>query len=49
MAMAAATGRYLTDEQITSYRRDGYIAVPRVLEGKQVEALRRVKIGRAHA
>jgi ectoine hydroxylase-related dioxygenase (phytanoyl-CoA dioxygenase family) len=42
MATKAATGRYLTDEQIARYRRDGYIAVPRVFEGKQVEALRRV-------
>jgi ectoine hydroxylase-related dioxygenase (phytanoyl-CoA dioxygenase family) len=37
-----ATRRYLTDEQVTAYHRDGYVALPRVLDMEQVEALRRV-------
>ena len=32
----------LTDEQIASYHRDGYVAVPRVLDAAQVKALREV-------
>jgi ectoine hydroxylase-related dioxygenase (phytanoyl-CoA dioxygenase family) len=38
----AAPGRYLTDEQVASYRRDGYLAVPRLIDAGRVEALRRV-------
>jgi ectoine hydroxylase-related dioxygenase (phytanoyl-CoA dioxygenase family) len=34
--------RPLTDEQIASYHRDGYVAVPRVLDAAQVKALREV-------
>ena len=34
--------RHLTDEQIASYRQDGYLAVPRVIDAERVEALRRV-------
>jgi len=34
--------RHLTDEQIASYRRDGYLAVPRVIDAEAVAALRRV-------
>jgi ectoine hydroxylase-related dioxygenase (phytanoyl-CoA dioxygenase family) len=34
--------RTLTDEQIAGYRRDGYVAVPRLLDDAQVAALRRV-------
>jgi ectoine hydroxylase-related dioxygenase (phytanoyl-CoA dioxygenase family) len=41
MATALAT-RYLTDEQVASYQRDGYVAVPGVLDAAQVEALRRI-------
>jgi ectoine hydroxylase-related dioxygenase (phytanoyl-CoA dioxygenase family) len=37
--------RHLTDEQIASYHRDGYVAVPRLLDVEQVEALRRVTEG----
>jgi ectoine hydroxylase-related dioxygenase (phytanoyl-CoA dioxygenase family) len=37
--------RYLSDEQVAAYRRDGYVAVPRVLDREQVEALRRVTEG----
>jgi ectoine hydroxylase-related dioxygenase (phytanoyl-CoA dioxygenase family) len=40
--MATTLGaRALTDEQIAAYHRDGYVAVPRVLEEEQVAALRR--------
>ena len=38
----ALTTQHLTDEQIASYRRDGYLAVPRVLDAAQVKALREV-------
>jgi ectoine hydroxylase-related dioxygenase (phytanoyl-CoA dioxygenase family) len=41
MATTVAT-HALTDEQIASYHRDGYVAVPRLLDAPQVEALRRV-------
>jgi ectoine hydroxylase-related dioxygenase (phytanoyl-CoA dioxygenase family) len=34
--------RYLTEEQIASYHRDGYLAVPSLLDGETVSALRRV-------
>jgi ectoine hydroxylase-related dioxygenase (phytanoyl-CoA dioxygenase family) len=43
--MATITGtaqRYLTDEQVASYHRDGYLAVPRLIDRERVEALRRV-------
>jgi ectoine hydroxylase-related dioxygenase (phytanoyl-CoA dioxygenase family) len=41
--MATMLGtRVLTDEQIAGYHRDGYVAVPRVLDEAQVAALRRV-------
>jgi len=36
------TRRYLTDEQIASYRRDGYLAVVRLIDGERIAALRRV-------
>jgi ectoine hydroxylase-related dioxygenase (phytanoyl-CoA dioxygenase family) len=42
MATLTTTRRYLTDEQIASYRRDGYLALPRFIEAGRVEALRRV-------
>jgi ectoine hydroxylase-related dioxygenase (phytanoyl-CoA dioxygenase family) len=41
MATTLATA-HLTDEQIASYHRDGYVAVPRVLDAAQVKALREV-------
>ena len=41
MATVLAT-RHLSDEQVASYHRDGYLAVPRVLDRAQVAALRRV-------
>ena len=37
-----AAQRHLTDEQIASYRRDGYLAVPRVIDAERVQALRGV-------
>jgi ectoine hydroxylase-related dioxygenase (phytanoyl-CoA dioxygenase family) len=42
MAMPAVTRQYLTDEQVASYHQDGYVSLPRVLDGAQVDALRRV-------
>jgi len=45
MTTAAATQRYLTDEQIASYHRDGYLAVPRLIDAERVAALRRVTDG----
>jgi ectoine hydroxylase-related dioxygenase (phytanoyl-CoA dioxygenase family) len=42
MTTATTTRRYLTDEQIASYQRDGYLAVPALLDRERVEALRRV-------
>jgi ectoine hydroxylase-related dioxygenase (phytanoyl-CoA dioxygenase family) len=36
------TTRYLTDEQIATYHRDGYVAVPALLDAAQVAALRQV-------
>jgi ectoine hydroxylase-related dioxygenase (phytanoyl-CoA dioxygenase family) len=41
MATTLAT-QYLTDEQIATYHRDGYVAVPSLLEAAQVTALRQV-------
>jgi len=35
------TRRYLTDQQIASYRRDGYLAVPRLIDGERIAELRR--------
>src|SRR3989440_4706135 len=42
MSTTTATTRYLTDEQIASYHRDGYLAVPRLIDKDRVEALRRL-------
>ena len=42
MAVTAVTRRYLTDEQVASYHQDGYVAVRGLLDGAQVDALRRV-------
>ena len=36
------TTRHLTDAQIAGYHRDGYVAVPSLLDAAQVAALRRV-------
>jgi ectoine hydroxylase-related dioxygenase (phytanoyl-CoA dioxygenase family) len=43
--MTTATRRYLTDAQIASYHRDGYLAVPRLIDPDRVAALRRVTEG----
>src|SRR5256885_14707332 len=40
--MTTTAQRYLTDEQIASYQRDGYLAVPRLIDAERVEALRRL-------
>jgi ectoine hydroxylase len=40
--MTTTAQRYLTDEQIASYHRDGYLAVPRLIDAERVEALRRL-------
>jgi len=42
MATTATATRYLTDAQVAAYQRDGYLAVPGVLDRERVEALRRV-------
>jgi len=42
MTTATATQRHLTDEQIAAYHRDGYVAVPGLIDRERVEALRRV-------
>ena len=42
MATITTTRRYLTDEQVASYHRGGYLAVPRLIDLDRVEALRRV-------
>jgi len=34
------TTRHLTDEQIAAYHRDGYLAVPRLIDAERIEALR---------
>jgi ectoine hydroxylase-related dioxygenase (phytanoyl-CoA dioxygenase family) len=38
--MAVTRTRYLTDEQVATYRRDGYVAVPGVISGDRLEELR---------
>jgi ectoine hydroxylase-related dioxygenase (phytanoyl-CoA dioxygenase family) len=40
--MATTAQRYLTDAQITSYHRDGYLAVPRLIDTGRIETLRRL-------
>src|SRR5256885_14200238 len=40
--MTTTAQRYLTDEQIASYHRDGYLAIPRLTDAERVDALRRV-------
>jgi len=38
--MAAVAMRYLTEQQIADYRRDGYLAVPELIDGTRVKELR---------
>ena len=40
--LTATRPRYLSDQQLADYRRDGYLAVPRLIDPERVEALRRV-------
>jgi ectoine hydroxylase-related dioxygenase (phytanoyl-CoA dioxygenase family) len=40
--MTTTAQRYLTDEQVATYRRDGYLAVPRLIDAERVGALRRL-------
>ena len=42
MTTITATQRYLTDAQIASYHREGYLALPRFLDAERVAALRRL-------
>jgi ectoine hydroxylase-related dioxygenase (phytanoyl-CoA dioxygenase family) len=41
-APAPPSRRHLTDQQIASYRRDGYLAVPRLIDDERIAELRRV-------
>jgi ectoine hydroxylase-related dioxygenase (phytanoyl-CoA dioxygenase family) len=45
MTTTTAPTRYLTDEQIATYQRDGYLALPRFIDPERVQALRRVTDG----
>jgi ectoine hydroxylase-related dioxygenase (phytanoyl-CoA dioxygenase family) len=45
MTTMTAPTRYLTDEQIATYQRDGYLALPRFIDPERVQALRRVTDG----
>src|SRR5260370_40936578 len=40
--MTTTAQRYLTDAQIAGYHRDGYLALPRLIDAERVEALRRL-------
>ena len=40
--MTTTAQRHLTDAQIAGYHRDGYLAVPRLIDADRVEALRRL-------
>src|SRR5438067_11397658 len=40
--MTTTAQRYLTEEQIAGYHRDGYLAVPRLIDAERVAELRRV-------
>jgi ectoine hydroxylase-related dioxygenase (phytanoyl-CoA dioxygenase family) len=42
MTTTTTPTRYLTDEQIATYQRDGYLALPRLIDPERVHALRRV-------
>jgi ectoine hydroxylase-related dioxygenase (phytanoyl-CoA dioxygenase family) len=45
MTTTTAPTRYLTDEQIATYQRDGFLALPRFIDPERVQALRRVTDG----
>jgi ectoine hydroxylase-related dioxygenase (phytanoyl-CoA dioxygenase family) len=40
--LATVAVRWLTEEQVASYRRDGYVAIPRVIQGARLAQLRAV-------
>jgi hypothetical protein len=40
--MAAVATRYLTKQQIADYRRDGYLAVPELIDRERTKELREV-------
>ena len=40
--MTTVTTRWLTEEQVRSYRRDGYVAVPHVIDARRIAELRAV-------
>jgi ectoine hydroxylase-related dioxygenase (phytanoyl-CoA dioxygenase family) len=42
MSILTTARRYMTDEQVASYRREGYLAIPRFIDPARVEALRRL-------
>src|SRR4030095_6849138 len=42
MTTVTTAPRYLADEQVASYHREGYLAIPRLIDAERVEALRRV-------
>jgi ectoine hydroxylase-related dioxygenase (phytanoyl-CoA dioxygenase family) len=44
MTTLTTARRYLTDEQVAAYRRDGYLALPRLLDPERVRALREVTV-----
>jgi ectoine hydroxylase-related dioxygenase (phytanoyl-CoA dioxygenase family) len=45
MTTTTAPPRHLTDEQVATYQRDGYLALPRFIDAERVQALRRVTDG----
>lgn len=42
MTTATTARRYLTEAQVAAYHRDGYVAIPRFIDGERIAALRRV-------
>jgi ectoine hydroxylase-related dioxygenase (phytanoyl-CoA dioxygenase family) len=42
MTPSTKTARFLTDDQIAGYHRDGYLAIPRLIDPERIDALRRV-------
>jgi ectoine hydroxylase-related dioxygenase (phytanoyl-CoA dioxygenase family) len=40
--MTTVAQRHLTDAQIASYQRDGYLAIPRLVDAERIDALRRL-------
>jgi ectoine hydroxylase-related dioxygenase (phytanoyl-CoA dioxygenase family) len=42
MTTTTTAARYLTDQQVAGYHREGYLAIPRFIDADRVEALRRL-------